>query len=267
MPLWKPQKKITARTVFNYCVSPFMVYCNKFAPQEKKDPQNAYTNLLFEQGKAHEKQVIENNYPNLKPLKYVTLEEGFNMLLEAMAKGAAAATGMPVFYLPEGLYGVVDVLEKRQGQKSVFGNYYYIVKEIKLARNIRQEHILQAAFYNYVIGKIQGFTPPSFYLINRDLEETEQKFDETELLATMQDIREILRGKKVAPTYGACVWPWETYNNEEAVKTRDVSLVSGVGQSYKRRLNRPQHPHCRKLGENGSSKSYGNRRNRGKNGN
>ncbi len=153
-----------------------------------------------------------------------------------MAKGTAAATGTPVFYLPEGLYGVVDVLEKRQGQKSVFGNYYYVIKEIKLARNIRHEHILQAAFYNYVIGKIQGFTPPAFYLINRDLEETEQKFDETELLATLQEIREILSGKKVAPTYGACSWPWETFNNEEAVKTRDVSLVSGVGQSFKRRL-------------------------------
>ncbi len=153
-----------------------------------------------------------------------------------MGRGAPVAAGMPVFYLPEGMSGVVDVLEKRQGQNSVFGNYHYIIKEIKLARNIRKEHIYQAAFYNYVIGKIQGFTPPSFYLINRDMEETEQKFDETELLAMMQDIREILGGKKVIPTYNACIWPWQTYNNDEAVRSRDVSLVAGVGPSTKRRL-------------------------------
>ena len=231
-----PKDLITARTVYNYCISPFMVYCNKFGPEEKKNPENEYNNLLFEQGKAHEKQVIENNYPDLKPVKYATLEEGFRMLLEAMSKGTSVAAGMPVFYLPEGLSGVVDVLEKRQGKKSVFGNHYYVIKEIKLSKNIRREHIYQAAFYNYVVGKIQGFTPTSFYLINRDLEETEQKFDETELLAMMEDIREILGGKRVIPTYNACMWPWETYNNEEAIKTRDVSLVAGVGPSFKRRL-------------------------------
>ncbi|MGA3111747.1 MAG: TM0106 family RecB-like putative nuclease [Candidatus Bathyarchaeia archaeon] len=231
-----PADIITARTVYNYCVSPFMVFCNKFAPQDKKDPPNEYNNLLFEQGRPHEKQVIENNYPDLKTVKYATFEEGFKLLLEAMGRGAPVAAGMPVFYLPEAMSGVVDVLEKRQGQNSVFGNYHYIIKEIKLARNIRKEHIYQAAFYNYVIGKIQGFTPPSFYLINRDMEETEQKFVETELLAMIQDIREILGGKKVIPTYNTCIWPWQTYNNDEAVRSRDVSLVAGVGQSTKRRL-------------------------------
>ena len=65
--------------------------------------------------------------------------------------------------------------------RSIFGNYHYIVKEIKLARNIQNAHIFQAAFYNYLLGKIQGYTPNSFYLINRDLEETEQVYDETEL--------------------------------------------------------------------------------------
>ncbi len=232
----EPEDVITARTVYDYCVSPFMVYCNKFAPEEKKDPVNEYNNLLFEQGKAHEKQVLENTYPDLKPVKYASLKEGFKLLLEAMAQGTTVAAGMPIFYLPEGLSGVVDVLERRQGQKSIFGNYYYVVKEIKLARNIRREHIYQAAFYNYVVGKIQGFTPHSFYLINRDLDVTEQEFNKTELLAMIKGIREILHGKKVVPTFNACVWPWETYNNEEAIKTRDVSLVSGVGSSFKRRL-------------------------------
>jgi uncharacterized protein len=232
----KPKDMITARTVYEYCISPFMVYCSKFGPEEKKDPINEYNNLLFEQGKAHEKQVIENSYPELQPVKYATPEQGFKLLLEQMAKGALVAVGMPVFYMPEGLMGIIDVLERREGQKTIFGNYYYIIKEIKLAKNIRREHIYQALFYNYVLGKIQGYTPISFYIINRDLEEIEQVFDETELLAMLRDIREILQGKKVFPTYGACIWPWETYNNEEAIKTRDVSLVGGVGPSFKRRL-------------------------------
>ena len=50
-------------------------------------------------------------------------------------------------------------------------------------------------------------------------------------------IREILKGAKVSPTYGACRWPWETYKDEEAIRTRDVSLVSGIGPSHKKRLS------------------------------
>ncbi len=92
-----PEDKITARTVFNYCVSPFMVYCNKFAPQDKKDPPSEYTNLLFEQGKTHEKQVIQNNYPNLKPLQYATFEEGFKLLLEADGERHGSGDGHASF--------------------------------------------------------------------------------------------------------------------------------------------------------------------------
>ncbi|GFP32903.1 hypothetical protein HKBW3S42_01210, partial [Candidatus Hakubella thermalkaliphila] len=75
-----------------------------------------------------------------------------------------------------------------------------------------------------------------FYVINRDYEESEVGYDEVELLAILEDIREILRGKEVTPTYGACEWPWETYNNEEAIRRRDISLVSGVGPSFKQKL-------------------------------
>ena len=213
-----------------------MVHCDKFAPQEKKDPLNEYDQLLFDQGKTHENQVISTSYPGLKKVKYESLEEGFKLLLIEMKTGASVVCGLPVFYKPEGLMGICDVLERRNGHRSIFGNYHYIVKEIKLARNIQNAHIFQAAFYNYLLGKIQGYTPNSFYLINRDLEETEQVYDETELLKKIEDIHEILNGKRVNPTYGACNWPWESYNNEEAIKTRDISLVSGVGSSFKQKL-------------------------------
>jgi uncharacterized protein len=229
-------ERITARTVYDYCISPFIVYCNIFAPEKKKDPLPEYERLLFEQGKLHEEQVIATNYPGVQKVSFKTPQQGFKLLLEEMRRGVSVICGAPVFYLPEGLTGTFDVLERRGGQKSVFGNYHYIVKEIKLAKNIQRHHIYQAAFYNYVIGKIQGFTPSSFKLINRDLEETEQDYDEVKLLEILTDIREIQNGKKVCPTYGACGWPWETYNDDEAIRMRDISLVGGVGPSFKQKL-------------------------------
>ncbi|MGD6935106.1 MAG: TM0106 family RecB-like putative nuclease [Candidatus Bathyarchaeia archaeon] len=231
-----PNYMITARTVYNYCVSPFMVYCDQFGPEEKKDPLNEYDKMLFEQGKTHEKEVLASAYPGLKPVKYDSLEEGFKLLLTEMQKSVSILCGLPGFYKPEGLNGIFDVLEKHTGQKSVFGNYFYVVKEIKLSRNIQNTHVFQTAFYNYLLGKIQGYTPETFYIINRDKQETEHAYNEAELIKKISDIREILNGKKVNPTYGACCWPWETFNNEEAIKTRDISLVSGVGSSFKQKL-------------------------------
>jgi uncharacterized protein len=228
--------RITARTVYDYCISPFMFHCNKFAPPENKDPISEFDQLLMQQGIAHEDQVLKERYPGLEKAKFETLEEGFKLVLEAMKKGSKAISGAPVFYLPQGLMGIADALEKKTSAPSIFGKYHYIVKEIKLAKNIQSHHVFQGAFYNYLIGKIQGYTPPQFYLVNRDNEEFVQNYDEKSLMEIISDIRAILNGKKVTPTYGSCKAPWETYNDEEAIRLKDISLVSGCGPSFKKRL-------------------------------
>jgi len=230
------EDRITARTIYDYCISPFMVHCEKFGPEDKKDALTKYQELLFDQGMRHETNVIESVYPEAEKLEYETQEEGFMLLLEGMSKGEDVIYGLPIFYLPEGLSGIFDVLEKKKMKSSIFGHYHYVVKEIKLAKNIRSHHLFQAAFYNYMLGKIQGYAPPSVYLINRDYEEIEADYDEASILGIIEDIRKILKGKEVDPTYGVCEWPWETYANEEAIKRRDVSLVSGVGPSFKQKL-------------------------------
>jgi len=230
------EERISARDIYDYCVSPFMVYCDKFGSEDKKDAMTQYQELLFDQGKTHEIQVIETEYPEAEKLEYETPEEGFKLLLEEMNKGVNILCGLPAFYLPEGLLGRFDVLERRDTEPSIFGPYHYVVREIKLAKNIQKHHIYQAAFYNYLLGKIQGYAPPALYIINRDYDVFEIEYDEVTLLTILSDIKEILSGKEVSPTYGACEWPWETYNNEEAIKRKDISLTSGVGPSFKQRL-------------------------------
>ncbi len=229
-------QRISARTIYDYCVSPFMVYCDKFGPEDKKDAMTQYQELLFEQGKTHEIQVIETTYPEAEKLEYEIPEEGFKLLLEEMNKGINVLCGLPAFYLPEGLIGRFDVLEKQDTAPSIFGPYHYVIREIKLAKNIQKYHIYQATFYNYLLGKIQGYTPPILYIINRDYDVFEIGYDEVTLLTILSDIKEILNGKEVTPTYGACEWPWETYNNDEAIRRKDISLTSGIGPSFKQKL-------------------------------
>jgi uncharacterized protein len=228
---------ITAGAVYLYCISPFMVHCVKFGPEDKKDPLSLYQKFLQELGNEHETNVKETQYPEAAVIKYATPVEGFKLMLEGMKRGVKTILSMPVFYLPEGLRGVIDVLERRDTAPSIFGDYHYVVKEIKYAKNLRNYHIYQTAFYNYLLGKIQGYTPQDIYLIDGDMDEIEEFYDEDTIKYIINDIREIFKGKKVTPTFGKCIWPWETYNNEEAIRRDDVSVICGVGPSVKRKLN------------------------------
>ena len=116
--------RITARTIYDYCVSPFMVHCEKFGPEEMKDALTQYQQLLFDQGRTHEAHVIETAYPEAEKLTFETPEEGFRMLLEGMNEGVGVVCGLPVFYLPEGLTGIFDVLERQDTAPSIFGLYH-----------------------------------------------------------------------------------------------------------------------------------------------
>ncbi len=230
---------ITGHTVLKYNISPFLVWCDAFAPAEEREPQSKYMHLLFERGIDHEKAVRASLYKDAVQIPIVSFETGFQQVLEECKKGVRILTSAPLFYLQEDAYGITDVLERSDSHSSVFGSHHYVVKEIKSAKHIKHEYIMQTAFYNYVLGRIQGFTPPKFYLINREQKEFEYSFEdyEEELKLTLADIKEIFNGKKVSPTAKSCKWPWEAYCNKQAISQNDVSIIPNVGRAMKKQLN------------------------------
>lgn len=234
-------KEIQARDISMALSQPFMIWCSTFGPEDKKDPLGEYEKLLFEEGDKHEKKCIKEMYPDSEEISYENTEDGFKIALEAMFNGVKSITNVPLFYLPEGIYGVADVIERVDGGESVFGNYYYMPKEIKLAINIKEKHELQTAFYCYILGKIQKHIPEKFQVINGDNEASDFKFTDysERIRIAMQTISDIRSGKLVpTPTYNNCDWPWESYNNKEAERNRDVSLVCDIGFKMKMQLEK-----------------------------
>jgi uncharacterized protein len=213
------------------------VWCEFHGPHDEKDQRDTYLDFLMELGKEHEKKTIDEKYPLAEKHTFETLEEGFELVITSMVEGVNSIGNAPLFFLPEGLSGVVDLLEKNTSAPSVFGDFHYTVNEIKLAKNIKDYHVMQGAFYNYMIGKIQGYLPEKYYIINRDGIKTEHIYNENELFIIMDEIRQIFDGKIIYPTYGACDWPWETYANQKAIENKDLSLVGGIGKSTKNKLN------------------------------
>jgi len=231
--------ELTAKNVSLYYGSPYSIWCEKFAASEHREPMGPYRELLLERGIQHEKRVLQTRYPGYTPIPYREAREGFLRLLEQMALGAEVICGLPMFYLPENLQGRIDLLEKRRDRGSRFGDYHYAVTEIKLAGNIEETHLLQAAFYTYLLSWIQGCLPDRFTLINRDGIESDYRYGDYEkkLQVAISGTQRILDGlEKPTPTYNGGEWPWMTYTNHMALRLRDVSLVPLVGPRMKEKL-------------------------------
>ncbi len=218
---------ITASDVSRFITSPFSIYCDHFVdPSEKVWVADPYLEQLAKVGVEHERQFIEKEYPGTVKLRLDTPEDEFKYALNSMANGAESICGFSLFYLPHGVHGKPDILERRDGA-SDFGAHHYIVKEVKLATNIEPAHILQAAFYNSMIGKIQGHTPDTFYLIDGEQRQIPYKFSDHEdrLYEVIGGINDLYNGAMPPPTYGSCRSPWGIYCDNKAVEARDIHVI------------------------------------------
>ena len=223
-------RSVTARDVATFARSPFALWCEAHAPPERRDPMDEYLDMLFRQGREHEARILAQRYPGAEPLAGRTEEERFLSALDAMARGAEAIAGAPLFWLPEGLHGRADVLERRDDAGSAFGPWHYVVKEIKVAKDIQDHHVLQAALYNRMLGRLQGFTPAHVRIVDRDGAERRFAYDEPMLRASLDAVRAIREGRiRPDPVHGGGIWPWESYTDACAEAARDASLVCGVG--------------------------------------
>ncbi|RZD41564.1 MAG: hypothetical protein CXT78_10820 [Thaumarchaeota archaeon] len=229
---------LTATTVASYTTSPFAIYCNKFVSKHEQDEITEYLKLLSQRGNEHESQTVQEKYPEMIEIQYSESQEGFKLTLDSMISGTNVLHGMPIYFLPDGIYGKADIIERSNTNNSIFGNYHYTIKEVKLAKNIQETHLIQGAFYNYLLGKIQNFTPKTFTMINGEGEESVHEYSEYEsvLLDSIEGTRKILQGEPVSPTHGSCDYPWESYCNKKAVETNDISLVAGISLKKKNNL-------------------------------
>ena len=229
---------VRAGWVESYLESPITFWCDRHAPAQAKDPMNDYQQHLFDAGNAHQDRVNEQFYPGGVQEIFTDEEEGFRRSLEVMSEGWEFLKNMPLVCWPRGLTGRPDILERVDGVPSEFGDFSYRVIEIKSSRRLRESQILQGALYNKVLGIIQGYEPPVFQMVNRDLDvipvlmaEVEQRLDDV-----LAEVREIVEGKRVEFCYGAAGWPWVSYVDGQAVAANDVSLIPGVGPATRSNL-------------------------------
>ena len=218
---------------------PFLAWCIHHAPEEERQATrtDSILEVIAEAGTRHEAAVIRADYGEtaVLPIKYDTPEKGFNLALEAAFGGTPVISQAPLLHRPSGFYGIPDILERCDNAPSAFGNWHYVVKEIKSAKKFTQEHFLQAAYYTRALGLIQEYTPVNFLLADGSGKTHEVLFSEyvkllDDAVSRYVSIRDGIT--KPPATYGQCKnTEWEDYCDKLAVDAGDISLLSGVGGS------------------------------------
>ncbi len=234
MKLTKLYKEtIHGKDLYAYAKSPFLFWCNRFAPKSEKDSLSEYDKLLMERGKQFEDNTVKEQYPGTKQIFVETTEQ----IIKELESGPSVLWNFPVFYIKEKLAGNTDLLVRDDSKPSKFGNFHYVIKEIKNAKRLnKRKYILQAAFYNYILGKMQGYTPKYFYLVGREGEiKVEYSAKEDMLFEAIDHIKQISKGKKVHAVYKAGS-PWDNYSKKKSVKEKSLTLISGLGSAAQQNL-------------------------------
>lgn len=230
---------IVGSRIYQYANCPTEFYLNYFGPAEKKLPKHEFVLKLIEKGLVHEEDVCSKL--NLIPIIFEDLKKGFKETLQAMKSGAELIRHPILFHLEEDFMCIPDLIEKNNSHASVLGNYHYIVSDIKLAKHAKERYIMQIMFYNYVLGKVQGYTPEQACLIlGKDEEKICFKSEDylPKLRTHIENMKKILKGKEPSPVISSrCkMCTWREHCLATAMKTEDVSLIWKLGSKAKEEL-------------------------------
>lgn len=198
--------------------------------------------MIRQDGLQHEKNVVakRGSFEEIQPELFKDLDEAFVATLELMKQGKNIYHGV---LMDAHWVGIPDLLEARpveNGMRSVFGDYYYVVYDIKSSAELKDEHKFQLTFYSLILERIQGVLPRKAYLINGAGDE--QSFAIDEFLDyfhfTRERIERILDGEKPPPFLkSSCkISPWYSLCLEDAKSCDDISLIHRLSQSDQRRL-------------------------------
>ncbi len=239
------KQKLTAEHFYKFFQCPHWIWYDIYEDQEKKKATPPLMQMIYEDGLKHEKEIIKSRkFEEINSAMFKDLDEAFLATAELMKKGKNIYHGV---LMDEHWVGIPDLLEVRpiselgdKKAKSRFGDYYYVVYDIKNSKDIKDEHKFQLVFYSLILEKIQGVRSREAYIINSDGEEKSfliedfmEYFD-----LTRQNIEKILEGQKPPPFLksGCKRTPWYSLCLSETESCRDVSLIYRLSQMDQRQL-------------------------------
>ncbi len=236
---------LTGEHFYKFFQCPHWIWYDIYGDKAKMGKTPALMEMIHQDGLQHEQKALaarhpEGKFEEIKPELFRDLDEAFLATVELMKQGKNIYHGV----LMDGHWvGMPDLLEARpveKGMKSIFGDHYYVVYDIKSGIDVKDEYKFQLTFYSLILERIQGLLPKEAYIINGSGEEKSFILDDflDYFHLTRERIEEILDGQKPPPFLkSSCKQsPWYSLCLEETKGCDDVSLIHRLSQNDQRRL-------------------------------
>ncbi len=225
---------ITATHFYNYVQCPTRVYLAYHGDLSQKLKASDFMEKKIKEGVAHEKSIVKTL--KAAEIKEAAPEKAFAKTLELMKRGVGLI--YQGVLMSDNLVGRPDLLKKQKG-KSRLGNYYYVIEDIKLGHHVKEEYKMQIAFYNHLLGKVQGVAPKTGAVIlwNNSISRFEP--DEKRFQEVLASIQEIAKGKKLEPVLRSVCKEcgWREHCLDQLKAKEDISLVFRLSRKAKALLN------------------------------
>ena len=229
--------------VYQVLYDPFCLWCDFHAPRsEAVDETGRYEEIRWLRGIEYEHAWVREHYPDAV---HIAPQFGFEALrktLQAMLEGATAIYEPQLWDLEREMYGKGDLVVRDDSRGSDLGPYHYRLVEIKRARSLQDYHVLQAAFYNTMLGRIQGYTPEDTIIALREGFQTvsylgrEKEMDE--IILTWKGLREGTYIPETGRPPDVTDSPWRVYGNKLVESRKDLVLLNGIGAVEREKLRK-----------------------------
>jgi predicted RecB family nuclease len=149
--------------------------------------------------------------------------------------------------------GIPDLLRREEGS-SAFGEFHYVVGDVKSSALPRSDQVLQVAFYSRLLGKLQRCEPAYGFLVLKD--GREERFHPADFLPALQQVEDEIGGIRAAPdavrpyfcrACDGCRWSMLCVPELEAAD--DLSLLPGVTPALRQTLEAAGVVSCEVLAE------------------
>ncbi len=224
------QSDFNASKMFSLLEDPFGIWCGFHAPpQEAVVEQNRYENLKVRTDRHSRDEWIKQHFPGVVFISATSDEQRFKATLQAMADGQPAIVNASLWNLPKNVYGAINLLQKCEGGKSIFGNYYYRIVQFKRAHDLKEHYALQVSLLNLILADIQQFTPRYTRVELKgktvDVDYTEHAERLTRELAYFRAIRDGQVKPEAHKPPKAAASPWRIYANKVVAQSKDLQML------------------------------------------
>ena len=243
------KQQLTADHFYKFFQCPHWIWYDIYADAKRKKHIPPILELLYKGKLVNPSESIKKfkEFEQIKPEQFKDIEEAFLATLELMKQGKNVYHGV---LMHENWAGMPDLLEARpmselsrrsgRDERSVFGDWHYVVYDIQNTLDLRDEYKFQLVFYSLILERLQGVRPKEAYVIDPSGNIRSFLVDDfvDQFHITREQIEKILDGEKPAPFLkSSCKrTPWDSLCFDGSKECDDVSLIFRISQADQRRL-------------------------------